>query len=189
MSSAVHDYVPQCVPLPRVSGRVWLTWGVIVVGACAFLGLIVGAPLARIEGHEGVAGLLYHAFGVVCHQMPARSFFLWGQPLAVCARCFGVYAGFIAGALGYPLVRSLARRDVPARRWLLLAALPTSVDFMLGVTGLWANTHTSRALTGALLGATVALYVIPGLLDLGRLVRQTPRGRQPILHISEGKAE
>src|SRR5205085_7886478 len=102
-----------------------------------------------------------------------------GQPLAVCARCAGVYAGVAVGVLCYPLVRSLARTDMPARRWLLLAALPMCVDFTLGLTGLWANTHTSRALTGALLGAVAALYVVPGLLDLSRLLRR-PRRRARI---------
>jgi uncharacterized membrane protein len=178
MRSTLEDYVPQYTPRASADTRARLVWCVIVVGAFAFLGLLACAPLAQAQGHAGVARALYHTFGAVCHQLPARSYYLNGQPLAVCARCTGIYAGFAVGALCYPLVRSLVRTDIPARRWLLLAALPACVDFTLGVTGLWANTHTSRALTGALLGATMAFYIVPGLLDLSRLLRRRAGGTQ-----------
>ena|GEM_PF-121050 len=168
--SSLLGYVPQSAR-DAAEVRAWVVWGALVVGACGWLGLIVAAPWARAHEHEAVAQALYHAFGAVCHQLPGRSFYLAGEPLAVCARCLGIYAGFALGVLCYPLVRSLRRADLPARHWLLLAALPTGVDFALGVAGLWANTHASRALTGALLGAVMALYVVPGLLDLGSRVR------------------
>ncbi len=171
MPVAIEHYVPQCAPGAAGTTRTraaWLVWGLTVIGAFALLGLIVGAPLAQAQGHETFALIAYRAFDGLCHQLPTRSFYLAGQPLAVCARCCGIYAGFAAGALCYPLVRPLGRACVPARRWLLLAALPTCVDFALGYTGLWANTHTSRALTGALLGAGLICFVLPCLLELGR---------------------
>jgi len=40
---------------------------------------------------------VYAAGGVVCHQLPDRSFLLWGHQLPVCARCTGIYAA-IPGA-------------------------------------------------------------------------------------------
>jgi uncharacterized membrane protein len=184
--AAIHDYVPQVVPFGAASGRARALWGAVVLVACAFVGLIACAPLALAEGRAGAAAVLYQAFGAICHQLPGRSFFLAGHPLAVCARCFGVYAGFALGALGYPLVRALARTDVPARRWLAVAALPTTIDFLLGVTGLWANTHASRALTGALLGAVAALYVVPGLNScLGAGRRRAPAVLKSSLNIPE----
>ncbi len=181
MPAAIEHYAPQCAPpVGAVRGRgAWLVWGGTVACALLVLGLIAGAPLARANGHETFALIAYSAFSSLCHQLPVRSFYLAGQPLAVCARCVGIYAGFAAGALCYPLVRSLSRLDMPARRWLLLAALPTGIDFALGFTGLWANTHTSRALTGALLGATLAFYVVPGLCALGgRMGRRAQRSAQ-----------
>jgi len=86
----------------------------------------------------------------------------------VCARCFGLYAGFAAGVMLYPLVRSLGKRDTPARAWLIIAAVPTTVDFALGFFGIWENTHFSRSLTGALLGIVAAFYVVPGLVDVSQ---------------------
>lgn len=176
MPAAIEQYVPQCEPV-RARGA-WAVWSVCVLAAGAFLGLIVCAPLARTHGHGALAVFCYQVFQGLCHQIPARSFYLDGEPLAVCARCFGIYAGFALGVVCYPLVRSLRRTDTPARVWLLLAALPTGIDFMLGFTGLWANTHMSRALTGALLGAVAALYVVPGLIAFGRAVGAKLGGRK-----------
>src|SRR5918997_716165 len=82
-----------------------------------------------------------------------------------------------AGALAYPLARPLARRDLPARGWLVAAAVPTSVDFALGFFGLWENTHASRFLTASLLGAVVAFYFVPGAVDLALTSRQHLFGR------------
>jgi len=36
-------------------------------------------------------------FASVCHQQPSRSFWMNGAPLAVCERCFGIYAGLFLG--------------------------------------------------------------------------------------------
>jgi len=41
-----------------------------------------------------------------------------------------------------------------------------AIDFTLGYLGIWENTHTSRLLTGALLGSVVVFYVMPGIVDL-----------------------
>ncbi len=42
-------------------------------------------------------------YGTVCHQLPAKTLFLFGKPLLVCARCTGIYLGaglfFAAGVL------------------------------------------------------------------------------------------
>jgi uncharacterized membrane protein len=140
-----------------VAGVAWL-----------WLGLTVGAPVAASAGHEATAFVLYQGLKTVCHQMPERAFWVAGHPLAVCARCFGIYAGFAAAVLLYPLARRLQRTGTPRREWLILALLPTAFDFTLGITGLWANTHSTRFLTGAWLGAWVAFYVVPGAVEVAR---------------------
>ena len=168
MPAAIEQYGPQCAAAGRAGDvRAWLVWGAVVASACAFLGLIAAAPLALAHGQGTAAAVLYAAFAPVCHQLPARSFYLSGHPLAVCARCTGLYAGFALGAICYPLARSLRRVEMPARVWLLVTGAPLALDFALGFFGLWANTHTSRLLTGALFGAAAACYVVPGLCSLG----------------------
>lgn len=148
---------------------VWATAAALVLGSVS---LVVIAPAARAGGHTLSAFFLYEMFGRVCHQLRERSFYLAGHPLAVCARCTGIYFGFAAGVLLYPLVRSLNRTDFPARRWLLLAAAPAALDFALGLSGVWENTHLSRALSGGLLGLAASFYVVPGALDLGHMIRE-----------------
>lgn len=144
----------------------WLVWAGLASIALVLAGLIVGAPLAQSTGHGAIAFTIYRAFSYLCHQLPERSFSLAGHQLAVCARCTGLYLGFAAAALVYPVVRSLKRTDTPGRRWLLLAAMPMAMDVALDLLGVWKNTHLSRLTTGMLLGSVAAFYVIPGLIDL-----------------------
>lgn len=145
-----------------------------MVAVVSVLILIVGAPLAAAGGYPRVAATLYQAFTVLCHQLPERSYFIGEHKLAVCARCTGLYAGFGLTWLLYPLVRPLRSVEWPRREWLLVAALPTAIDFALTFSGLWDNTHTSRLLTGMLLGGASVFYVIPGLMELtSRKTRET----------------
>lgn len=131
-----------------------------------FVTPIVVAPLAAASGHVNIAAVIYRAYGTICHQLPERSFFIDDHKVAVCSRCTGIYAGFLFTLLIYPLVRSLRRTTTPARKWLVLAALPLAIDFSLTFFGIWENTHTSRLLTGLLLGSVSVFYVMPGIMDL-----------------------
>jgi hypothetical protein len=54
----------------------------------------------------------------------------------------------------------------PPRIYLLLARFHWPSTFSLTFFGIWENTHTSRLLTGALLGAAAVFYVVPGLVEL-----------------------
>ncbi|MDT4951962.1 MAG: hypothetical protein QOJ02_100 [Acidobacteriota bacterium] len=146
-----------------------IVWAITATVTLAFVSLIVIAPLALAHGHEFTALVIYKSFSRFCHQIPERSFYLDGHPLAVCARCAGIYFGFAAGVLLYPLARSLRRSDAPARKWLLVALVPAALDFALDFFGIRENTHFTRLITGALLGGVTAFYVVPGLLDLSRM--------------------
>ena len=169
MPEAISEYVPQYARGPESAlreTRARRAWALALACAASLVGLIVAAPLLRAGGVRAAAEALYGGFGLVCHQLGGRSFHVEGEPLAVCARCFGLYAGTLAGVAAYPLARALTRRDLPARAWMLAAAVPTSVDFVLGFFGVWENTHASRFLTASLLGFVMAFYIVPGLVDL-----------------------
>ncbi len=156
----------QYVPQTGSNVKPLAAWSILTIGALLFVGLIVSAPVALANGHETLAYNFYLPFSYLCHQIPARSFFVAQHPFAVCSRCTGVYGGFLFATLAYPLVRSLRRTDTPARKWLFLAALPLAIDFSLEFFGIWNNTHFSRFATGALLGGVAVFYVLPGLLEL-----------------------
>jgi uncharacterized membrane protein len=128
--------------------------------------LIFAAPFALARGHWFAAFSIYRGFNFACHQLAERSFHFEGYPLAVCARCAGLYMGFAIAALAYPLVRDLKQTFAPSRVWLIAAMMPLAIDWSLGFFGVWNNTHLSRFATGALLGATTVFYVVPGLVNL-----------------------
>ncbi|HET6979165.1 MAG TPA: DUF2085 domain-containing protein [Pyrinomonadaceae bacterium] len=156
------QYLPQVVP----TRRPLVFWLVSVAAVVLLVSLIVIAPLAAAGGHSEVAEGIYRGFGIFCHQRPDRSYFIDGHKLAVCSRCTGLYVGFAFTLLIYPLVRSLRSAVTPPRKLLFLAALPLIVDFSLTFLGIWENTHTSRLLTGALLGSVTVFFVMPGIADL-----------------------
>lgn len=185
MPATISEYVPQCAPdggRARAGRRALAVWSAASACALLFVAAIVAAPSLLAGGRASLAGALYAGFGAVCHQIAERSFFVSGFPLAVCARCAGLYVGFALGVVLYPLVRPVGARETPERAWLIAAALPMATDVGLNLLGVWENTHLSRSLTGALLGAVAALYVVPGLVDLshasrGRLFRARSRER------------
>ena len=154
----------------RVHHLSLLVWAVTATLTLLFVSAIVIAPVAEAHGYSSIALLIYTTFGKFCHQIAERSFYIDGHPLAVCARCTGIYFGFAAGVLFYPLVRSLNRVDAPGRKWLLLALVPTAIDFSLGFFGVLENTQWSRFVTGALLGGVTAFYVVPGIVDMSRII-------------------
>lgn len=149
-----------------------VVWGASTLTVLAIASLIVIAPLTADSqiGHS-----IYRAFAALCHQLPERSYFIDGHKLAVCSRCTGLYAGFAFTMLLYPLLRPLNSVDWPPRERLILAAVPMAIDFGLTFAGIWENTHTSRLLTGFLLGSVSVFYVMPGLAELSTRKTRTSR--------------
>jgi uncharacterized membrane protein len=158
----------------KATSRPFVFWMVSAFVVSMLLGLVLVAPLAAAGGYQKLALGLYGAFGTLCHQLPERSYFIDGHKLAVCSRCTGLYAGFAFTLLLYPLIRSLKSTTTPPRGLLLLAAVPMAVDFSINFFGFWNNTHSSRFLTGALLGSIVVFYVVPGIVEMSlRSFRRT----------------
>jgi hypothetical protein len=66
-----------------------------------------------------------------------------------------------------------------------------AIDWSLTFFGIWENTHTSRLLTGLLLGSTAVFYVMPGIVDLSfRFRRRTlaPEPPRPTFTLSSAEA-
>jgi uncharacterized membrane protein len=141
------------------------SWIVTAAIVTAWLAAIVAAPLLATSN---LSSSIYAFFSYICHQISDRSLHLAGHQMAVCSRCFGVYFGLLAGILFYPLWRSIEEIDPIPRFWLFLSLIPISVDWSLTVFGIWENTHLSRFLTGAILGAACATYIVPALVEIVR---------------------
>ncbi len=151
-----------------------ITYAVILSGTFAWCALIVLAPAAASSDRfVPYAGILYTFFSPLCHQIDARSFHLFGGPLAVCGRCFAVYFGFLSGTIAYPFAGNLLRGERPGRMFLIVAVAPMLLDVMLEVTGLHESSNALRAVTGAWFGVLLPFLIIPGAVEgINQLLRQ-----------------
>jgi uncharacterized membrane protein len=146
----------------------------------AWLLWIVALPLLLQAPHVPqslavAAAFTYRVGSVVCHQDPERSFTFGGIPIPVCARCTGLYAGAVLGALA--ALHAVGRRRRPAmgfasvRLALIACALPTALlwlaEWLIGV-----RVGNLARWTGALpLGAAVSWVI--GLAIAGTLPTDT----------------
>jgi uncharacterized membrane protein len=150
--------------------------GVLVLVLVWIAGILLD-PLIRAAGgvDSTLLSLLGRVYSRVCHQIGDRSFHIAGHPLAVCARCFGIYVGYLAGLIVYPFARPLTQTELPHRRWLIAALAPVAVDVAGGFLGIFENTLSSRSLTGLIAGTAGAFYTLPGLVSLAAsLFKQDP---------------
>jgi uncharacterized membrane protein len=146
----------------RQAIRVWFITAAVVA---VWLGAIIAAPLLA---SSNVSAAIYTFFSYICHQITDRSLHVAGHQLAVCSRCFGVYVGLLAGTVAYPLWRPIDEVEPIPRFWLFLSLVPISIDWSLTIFGIWENTHLSRFVTGMILGATCATYIVPALVEIVR---------------------
>jgi len=100
----------------------------------------------------------HQAFLNFCHQVPDRSFWINGQPMAVCSRCLGIYAGFGLSWIALPLWSwwKIGER-FPVKKIALAAVLINFFDIIGNILGFWENTLVSRLALGWLIGWTVVL--------------------------------
>ncbi len=136
-----------------------------------WMGLIVGAPffLSLLSSNgKGVAFLIYWFFSPVCHQLKESSFIIYGNQMAVCSRCFGIYLGMMLGVLFYPLIRSFDFTRVVHRRYIMLASLPMVGDIALLVMGAYPPLLWLKALTGMFFGFALPFYLLPALYQMVR---------------------
>jgi uncharacterized membrane protein len=137
-----------------------------LLGTLGWLAAIFLAPYLESRSAGGAASVLYAMFAPVCHQIPERSFFFHGFPLAVCGRCLGVYTGFLAGLLAYPAVRGFRRVALPSLSFFILLSLPIGLDFGGGLLGLWTSPIGLRYATGFIWGTVLPYFFVTGLAEL-----------------------
>jgi uncharacterized membrane protein len=148
-------------------------YAALVVGAAVWVTAILAAPYLWSRDSP-ISLVLYAAFSPTCHQIPERSFWLFGHPLAVCARCFGIYVGFLGGLAAYPFLRGFRSGSPPGVRAILLFSAPIAADTAAQFLGLWSTDGLGRFATGALWGAVLPFLFVPALAGLSFERRQAP---------------
>jgi uncharacterized membrane protein len=98
---------------------------------------------------------------VTCHQLPERSFFLFGHKLAVCSRCTGIYFGALISTLVYPLPLKVDNIKTPGK-WLLICSLiPLGLDGGIQMITSYESNNLLRFVTGVIFGSVLPLYLLP----------------------------
>lgn len=142
-----------------------------MTGALLWAALLPAAAWAGTH-HDGsivlwsIAAFVDLAASFVCHQIPARSFHLWGAQLPVCARCTGIYVGAAAAAL-VALSRGVPKSVLSSPSLaLFVAAAPTIATLVIEwTTG--ASSNWIRATAGLPLGAAAVWVVIAACDEAG----------------------
>ncbi len=129
---------------------------VLAIGSLLALLWTGGTVLAPwLAAHDSVLGgwlrLLYRPG---CHQISDRCLDLGFGPLAVCARCMGLYVGGCLGLIGTTVFnRSFRPRPI----WFLIVAIPTIIDFISGKVGLPSFGNWLRFSVAVPLGLAIGL--------------------------------
>jgi uncharacterized membrane protein len=149
--------------LPQTSAeRSSLRWSCWSFLPLALATVVLAVPYLLSHGY--VVGLVVQrAFSLVCHQRPERSFWMFGAPVAVCARCLGIYLGAAIGLL-LRTSRSLAMR------LLVVGAFVNLLDAAAEAAGLHGNWMTARFFLGFALGAAAALLVSSSMQPSATLI-------------------
>jgi uncharacterized membrane protein len=148
------------VPLQAVSRSVLFLATVWCASIC------LAPVLAAGEGLPGVIGrALYRFFGELCHQAEDRSFLIAGHPMAVCARCASIYAGFLLGASAGTATGFRYTGALSPRMMILVALAPMMVDVASGFLGTHTVTNGTRAVTGLWFGVVGAWAILPRALE------------------------
>jgi uncharacterized membrane protein len=97
------------------------------------------------------ADLFYQTMALTCHQQPSRTFWLAGYPMALCARCIGIYAGTIAGMF---VLKGLEPQRSKLWFWTLLSiAIGEKTLELVGLDG----GNVARLVAGMALGGVIAM--------------------------------
>jgi uncharacterized membrane protein len=131
-----------------------------------------------LAAHESVLGgwlRLFYRPG--CHQISDRCLDLGFGPLAVCARCTGLYVG---GCLGLLWTTLRNRPSRPRPLWLAVVAIPTILDFAAGQLGLPGLGNWTRLVFALPLGLLATLYLGDALVTIVVRNQNPQNGGDPV---------
>ena len=141
-----------------------LIYLITLTGIIVWIGTIFLAPYLKSQSSP-FSGFLYAVFSPTCHQISSRCFYAFGYPVAVCARCLGIYSGFLLGTLFYPVVKGVSAPTLPNARVFILLSIPIVLDTAGNLLGIWTSSGWVRFVTGITWGLILPFYFLAGLTD------------------------
>jgi len=134
-----------------------------VVAVLVLVGWLLNTP-AGLMGKADAVGY------ALCHQIPERSFKINGEPIALCARCTGMYVGAMLAIL-YQMLLGKRRGGLPDKKHLFVLGaffLAFAVDgtnsalaLFLGHGPLYEPSNNLRLFTGMGMGLVMASMLLP----------------------------
>ena len=171
----MKTYEKYLVKLGTILVDHWLT--VINLAMVIFIIPIILYPAFMASGYPilvSIAGVIHAAYHATCHQLPDRSLFLFGYEMAVCSRCFAIYASFLAGGLMFYFLRNKMKPF--SIIYYIILCIPMAIDGFSQLFGvpiprgvgpgwqlIWTELSNNglRVITGAIFGLGSALFVFP----------------------------
>ena len=129
--------------------------------------LMEGSPSS-----QKISTIISIFFSPTCHQKSGRCIHIMGHPMAVCARCAGIYFGFLLGIIFYPFLKNRRLVNLSDRMLLFFAALPMAVEWGLTWILQTPSSNTMRNMTGLILGITVAVVILPYVFEIFEYQKQ-----------------
>lgn len=187
--AAPGDPLPaaRTAPARRAAFKPWMA---LALTAFVFALWLAGTP-AGLDGKAWAVGY------AVCHQIPARTFFIAGEagarPMPLCARCTGIYIGVMVGFLAPALLLRAGRAGrLPGWPALAMLGLFTLVMVVDGLNSflnlfpagapLYQPFNGLRLVTGSLHGLTMASLIYP---IFNQTVWRDWRPRRSLRHLGD----
>ena len=144
--------------------KVKVTYLFTLLGIVFWIAAIFLAPYLKNLASP-INKIIYYSFSKICHQAESRCFFIFGNQMAVCSRCLGIYIGFLAGTLYYPVIRGFRILSLPKHKTFLLTTVPIGIDFIGNFFFLWSTAGWLRFFFGFIWGTVLPFYFITGIAD------------------------
>lgn len=118
------------------------------------------APIRQAIGGFPDGESVYRWLSLICHQLPSKSFWIFGFPCGLCSRCLAGYLGVAVAALLVFRPQQYSKRVLLGGTLLLPAMLDVAIQ---GATN-YESANLTRALTGFFGGIGVFILCFPSRL-------------------------
>lgn len=169
VSGRVRDLVIVVDKLIYQLARHWVLFIGLFLGLYAGLPLL--APILMAKGYDLPANLIYSAYRFACHQLPSRSYFIFGNQVAYCHRDTAIYGTLFVATLLFGLVRRWIK-PLPWQGYVAFI-IPMGIDGLTQLVGLRTSNWQLRTITGFLFGLGSAWLALPYLEEAFQDVRQS----------------
>lgn len=151
--------------LVRFAASHWLLAANVIVFLYAFLPFL--SPWLQSLPNDlarGFGDAIFAAYSNACHQLPERSWVIFGHQMAYCERDAAIYPAMFLSGIVFALVRGRGGRT-PHLGWFTYLALiaPMAIDGFTQLFGLRESTWFLRTITGSLFGAATVWVAYPYL--------------------------